>query len=200
MKNDILYIKTLAYKIILSLSLLLCNQVFFSFDKDFMVKAYQNKSVEQAETRKVGQYTIIIKYKNFDKSNHRLKFSDRIVTKIDNKKYYGTDGTVPFREISSIKLLEQEKEYIFPPNQYKSLFEPHLGKEYYSSAFSVKESSLYLEIALSGGDAAGSYDVKWLVFKKDKTIKREISDIGVLNKIRKPEITISKLQEMNKNR
>jgi hypothetical protein len=51
---------------------------------------------------------------------------------------------------------------------------------------------------LAGGDGAGGYKVKWFISKKDKTVKRQVSDILVLNERKKPEITFSRLKRIYK--
>lgn len=174
---------------------------FNVLQKKFFTIGSQKKEVELAESREVGKYKVVIKYKNFDKTKRKLKFHKRYKTsliKVDNQEYYGTDGTLPTREISSIALFEKSKRFGFPSVQYNLLFEPHIGKNYVEDAFSVKEHSSYLEINLSGGDGAGGYEVIWLVFKKSKVIKRKLSDHLVLDGPKKPSITFSKLRSISK--
>ncbi len=159
----------------------------------------QTKVTELIESREVGKYKIVIKYGSFDKTKHKLGFHKKNPTaliKVDNQKCYGTDGTMPRTGITSISLFELRKEYSFPKNQYNSLFEPHLGKQYYPQNFSIKEHPSTIEIHLNGGDGHGSYEVKWFIFKKSKLIKRHLFDIHRLEKLdyNNPLVLTSKLR------
>lgn len=161
----------------------------------------RKNNIESIESRDIGKYKVIIKYKLFDSSKYKLKFYDKeqkTLIKVNNKKYYGTDGSIPNTEISSISFFKLDQEYKFPLAQYNLLFNPHLGNKFYSSIFFIKENPLSIEIGLSGGDGAGSYEVSWIIFKNNKVIKRKVSDILVLNEIKRPEITFSDLEKMDK--
>ncbi len=161
----------------------------------------RKNNMESIEIRDVGRYKVIIKYKKFDKTKYKLKFYDKkqkTLIKVNNKEYYGTDGSIPNTEIASISFFELDQEYSFPLAQYNLLFNPHLGNEFYSSIFSIKENPLSVEIELGGGDGAGSYEVNWIIFKNNKVIKRKVSDILVLNEEKRPEITFSDLEKIDK--
>lgn len=184
---------------VLNIPLLCVGKAQSRFPKeDLFINIAQNKTLELNEIREDGKYKVIIKYKRFDKNNHKLQFKRQALIKVDNEKCYGTDGTMPRVEISSISLFELDKEYKFPISQYVSLFNPLLGERFYARNFSVKEKGSHIEIMLNGGDGAGSYEVKWSVSKKSKTVKRQVSDVFTSEKKQKPNTTFSKLEYVHK--
>ena len=97
----------------------------------------------------------------FDKKKNKLKYgNDRAactIFKINDKKYSGSDGSLPAAQIDFIHLKIRNKDFKFPEEMHRTLFNFH------NKSLKMVENKGSLEISGKGGDGAGSYDVKWLI-------------------------------------
>lgn len=145
------------------------------------------------EERRTPNSRVTIRYCTFDSRRHKLKF-DRVykdfLLTIDGKKYSGTDGDIPDREITSIHINIQDNLYRFPDNEFKALFNPHLRP----GSFSLSENTDTLVLDFIGGDGVGGYEVKWVISKSSKKLTRFLSEFPNPEKPRK---SYSKLLKVN---
>ena len=126
-----------------------------------------------AQTRGVGTFrssgregpnkaTVILKTKNFDASKRRVrvvKEGELLVTKVDGRVAYGTDGGVPAIEIESLRLLINGREVPIPRRLYSDCFNPSYGDGALAVKFGDDQQTVF--VFMRGSDGAGVYDVIW---------------------------------------
>lgn len=108
---------------------------------------------------------IELKEESFNKKNHQLTFHKKytsILTKIDDSKIFGTDGNIPKRQYQSISIVIKGQQIALPKTALKNLFEPTLD----NSRANYDEVNDILYIYSSNSDGAGSYEVIWVIKKK----------------------------------
>ncbi len=112
---------------------------------------------------------LILTKEKFNPINKKLKFrnvdSYKILEKVNNKDFFGTDGNVPQYEYGKITLLVKGKKIKLP---CENLFEPNL----YYTEVNINSKTKTIYIYAINSDGAGSYVVLWIV--KDGIFKRKI--------------------------
>jgi hypothetical protein len=103
----------------------------------------------------------------FEPSRHRITFgkpSDPMYLKVDGRGAFGVDGNTPRTEIKSVEFYFDGRRVAVPRGLYSDCFNPNFGADY----FAVKngDDSASVLVFMAGGDAAGSYQVIW-VLRKD---------------------------------
>ncbi|WP_300977807.1 hypothetical protein [Flavobacterium sp.] len=145
-----------------------------AFDRIKFIADYSEvKKIVQKSNQLVLKNTffeISIQSKKFDTKNQKIeKNKQGNIIKINSKNIYGTDGTVPNTQYSSITILHDNKKINFQKSEYENLYNPDL--ENTRAYFNAKENTLYLEAVNS--DGAGYYTVVF-VFKNEKFIEKKI--------------------------
>ena len=97
----------------------------------------------------------------FNSGEHRTVIRRDGQTIVDGRQAFGTDGNVPTREISSIKLFIDRKEIEVSKRTYADCFEPNFAN--YLFNFHVSSDGKVAVIKMHGSDAAGAYTVQWLM-------------------------------------
>jgi len=132
------------------------------------VKSYKDSCVAVNDSLK-----IIIKSKLFNAKKHHLTY-DRsetsILRKIDGLHIWGTDGNMPKRKISDVKLIKNGISIIVPESAFDNLFEPNLGT---LQIYLGKANTIYVE--MDNSDGAGAYSVIWII-KNGQYLKRYIDN------------------------
>lgn len=113
---------------------------------------------------------IVIKRQSFQPKHHKLTYEQHYIVKIDDKKFWGTDGPMPKKTISSIKIIKNDNILLLPRAAYDGLYEPNLAS---ISVYSGPENTLY--IRMDNSDGAGAYTVIW-IFKDNKYLGRYIDN------------------------
>lgn len=120
------------------------------------------------------EFYVRICKKMFDPKQHNVS-NVKDNNTIDGKKAYGIDGDVPRMEISTFLCYIDKQKIEVPPEIYSIFYEPNLiyhpypqryneSLSTYIDAFFGKDyNSVY--VIMSGSDAAGSYQVIWVIRK-----------------------------------
>jgi hypothetical protein len=116
----------------------------------------------------------------FIPKNNKLRYSpgdekkhiESILIKINEKKIWGTDGDLPGNQYGQISVEWGNNKFNLPKKSYDDLFEPNLLIGYTHVSFDKSNNRLY--IFASNSNAAGSYDVVWIIENR-KYIGRVIS-------------------------
>lgn len=127
-----------------------------------------------------NRFHIIIKKQNFQKDLHDISTRDdeygNPVILIDGTEFYGTSpGNLPETEISSIRIILSENEILIPESAYSDLYNPSFCSNdilFIEAYESVDQEYLY--VYMSGSDAGGSYDVKW-IFSHEEYVGRLVA-------------------------
>jgi hypothetical protein len=125
---------------------------------------------------------VIIRETNFIKSRHRLTFVDSILTKIDNKPFWGTDGGLPRTQIATVLIIVNKDTIRIPKSAYSDLYEPNFCyndqsmKPDCSCAVFVSGDGKRLYIYMVNSDGAGTYEVTWII-SNGKYLRRVV-DLG----------------------
>lgn len=118
-----------------------------------------------------GKITVTITKGKFEPKKHKLEFydQDKWLTKIDGRKFWGTDGGIPEWEYKSVEILNNGKKIIIPAEDLKAIYQPSLNNTVVN--YDQKNETLYIHSANS--DGAGAYDVLWVI-KKGTYMKRHL--------------------------
>ncbi|PIF34804.1 hypothetical protein CLU81_5469 [Flavobacterium sp. 9] len=101
----------------------------------------------------------------FVKEKHKLQFlkeDSRILTKIDDLDFLGTDGEIPKRQYKSIEVQINNIKVPIPNEALRNLYEPSL----YNSQINYDKINDILYIQSSNSDGAGGYEIIWVIEKK----------------------------------
>jgi len=142
-----------------------------TFKKIYKPKIYRDSCVIQNNT-----LALIIKSSVFNPSLHKLDYEKpsckncaTFLNKIDNKRIWGTDGGLPRKFISSLRLIQNNVEVIIPKNAIDNLYEPNF------SSLKVYLSANNIYIQMDNSDGAGGYTVIWTI-KNHQFLKRYIDN------------------------
>ena len=130
------------------------------------VNAFAQKQSEEfvfSANKNSHAVKIIFKAKAFVKSEHKIKIKDG-VTFVDNQIAFGTDGSIPHREISAVKPIFDGKEVAVSKDTFAKYYNPNFSKDYLGIKLSDDGKSVL--VFMNGSDAAGSYQVFW-TFRSD---------------------------------
>ncbi len=120
------------------------------------------------EDRREGHVSrLVFRTGAFVPSRHRITRGKRLdlsVTEVDGRMALGTDGNTPRTEIRSVEFYFDGRRVAVPRRLYSDCFEPSFGADY----FAVKngDDGASVLVFMAGGDAAGGYQVVW-VLRKD---------------------------------
>lgn len=116
------------------------------------------KSIELAS----ATIKIIAVQKDFNPENRIIIYSTEnrgMIDTIDGQNPWGTDGNMPRTEYESITVWLGDKKLELPKEAIAGLYEPHIG--HLTATYNPDKDTLYIEA--SGSDAAGGYDVLWVI-------------------------------------
>lgn len=120
---------------------------------------------------------VTIKKARFQPQKHKLYYHKEVptntmaeLTKIDNKFFWGTDGTMPKEAISMVKIFINNSAIDIPATAYDDLYDPFL-----KSIQLIRSSPNTLYVMMTNSDGAGAYSVIW-VFNNNKYSGRYIDD------------------------
>jgi hypothetical protein len=102
--------------------------------------------------------------KQFKKTNHTLSYNKKyksVLEKIDNVKFFGTDGNVPKIEYFNFEIIINSQKIQLPKESYSNLYEPNI--EYTSINYDEHTERLFIQSLNS--DGAGGYAVVWMFVK-----------------------------------
>jgi hypothetical protein len=149
----------------------------------------QARNVYQFEERTGNHIArIVIRTRAFVGSRHDLNFADEqylkrnqislakgvsILTKVDGRRPLGTDGTIPKVEIASMTVSFSGTKIVVPLSLYGDCYNPNFQKDTFAAKLNEAGDSLLLFMA--GSDAAGSYQIMWIV-RKDGHHSRFVND------------------------
>ena len=132
------------------------------------------RQVFHAKLKEAGQ-TIELKIVEvpFKKQGRRIETVDNYVRKIDGREVIGSDGLIPYAELSSFTLKWNGKDIPVPEKLWKDCYnlgvgaynEPEHPEPGHDPKVKVTEDGEYLIIRFSGSDGAGYYDVIWILAK-----------------------------------
>ncbi len=127
-------------------------------------------------------FKVVIEIGDFESSKHIIKDSKgRIITDkknydvatIDEKPIWGTDGTIPYSEIRSIKVIYSDKTVSLPASSLKNNFLPNISPKFTYICIGPQKE---IYIWMSNGDGAASYNIIWvMVDQKLKYVFRRLS-------------------------
>lgn len=120
---------------------------------------------------------------DFEKSDHKIKYDDDVIEKINGKPPYGSFYGLPYNYISNITIRFNNQEIIIPNEAYEDLYnistcESELFKRKIEVYISKDEQYIYLY--LYGGNAANTFFTK-LIFDKEKYLDRTLVLYGDLS-------------------
>ena len=102
----------------------------------------------------------------FDRSRHRITHGKRLdaeVLEVDGRIPMGMDGNMPRTEIRSVEFYFDGRRIAVPRRLYADCFEPNFGQDYF--AVKAGDDGGSLLVFMAGSDAAGSYQVMWILRK-----------------------------------
>ena len=123
---------------------------------------------------------LVIRTRAFERSKHTLTFADQqylrrnqislakgvsIVTKVDGREPLGTDGTIPRVEKASMTVNFSGKKIVVPRGLYADCFNPSFQKETFVAKLNDAGDSLL--VFMAGSDAAGGYQIMWILRMDD---------------------------------
>ena len=111
----------------------------------------------------------------FIAKNNKLQYEQQghFLKKINGKEIWGRDGGIPNYQYSEILIQIGEKRVNLPKMSYMDLYEPNLKPDYTHVSFDKESNRLY--IYASNSDAAGSYDIVWVI-ENGKYLERQLSN------------------------
>jgi hypothetical protein len=143
---------------VISLSLLLLSATT-------LVAQRNNVGTFQFVQKKNGHTArVVFHSKVFHPAGHRVSYDRTLVTRIDGRVPLGRDGDLPTVEIKSISFYFDGKEVAVSSGLFFDCYDPSFGEDYPPIRFGDDFQSVF--VFMSGGDAAGSYQVIW-VLRKD---------------------------------
>jgi len=124
-------------------------------------------------------YEIRLESKNFDSVKH--KFTESAfggICLIDNKIFWGTDETVPLKEIKKFEVFFNHQKIGMPLSEFRDLYNPIFGFSGITISLHAKmdKKGEYFIIVLFGSDGAGSYSAVW-IFKNGKYLRRVVESL-----------------------
>lgn len=112
---------------------------------------------------------ITLVQKDFIPQQNKISKENGFVYKINDRKFWGTDGDIPRTEYKSIKISLEKQNVEIPEAAFDDLYEPPLG--YTRANYDRVNDILYLHSMNS--DGAGGYIVVWVI-KKGEYKKRYV--------------------------
>lgn len=114
-------------------------------------------------------FVIDIKTQKFSPKKNKLTKQDGIITEINGKNFWGSDGMMPETEYKSIEIMQGNKEIVVPKTEYENLYSPDLSRTF--AYFDKITKRLY--ITAENSDGAGSYALVF-VFQDGKFIEKQL--------------------------
>ena len=131
----------------------------------------------------MNEMKIEIKTADFDSESALLEFdsTNSWLMKINGKEIWGTDGNIPNKRISSIKLIAGSgSEFDFPKESIEDLFEPSLycneTPEVYCMVNAYYRNENEIILVMLNGDGAGGYTAIFSI--KNNSINKRIIGLG----------------------
>ena len=134
-----------------------------------------------------GGLIVSIYSTKFDPNRSKLSYdssTNKFLTHIDDKPFWGTDGNIPKEKIKSIRFINEKYQLILPDSAISGLYEPnfcHIDKvtrkieSPYCKVFrSLDKKRIY--IYMLNSDGAGGYEVTWVI--QDSKYYTRIVDYG----------------------
>lgn len=138
------------------------------FTKIPLIKETQSQVVFQKDSLK-----IILESQSFNQKTAKLTFlknDNSILTEINGKQFWGTDGNIPKRTYKAITINRNHEKIELPTVSFNDLFEPNLFNTKIN--YDIKNDILY--ISSSNSDGAGGYEIVWII-EKGKYKERKIA-------------------------
>jgi hypothetical protein len=139
------------------------------FDTIHFFKKEPHKLVLQKDSLRV-----LVQTEKFKRKENKLQYfkedGNAYIEFINGKKYWGKDGGLPTSQYKTIVVQNGATKYSLPKKAVENLFEPNLD---FMACYADRKNDL-LYITSSNGDAAGSYEVVWIL-KKGKYQKRFVT-------------------------
>jgi len=151
-------------KVLAILTLLLLSAMSASAQHGLAGKARTFRFVQESGAHKAR---LAFRTGAFNRSKHRITHSKRLdlmVLAVDGRIALGVDGNVPRTGIRSVEFTFDGKKVSVSRSLYADCFEPNFGKSYF--AIKAGDDGGSLLVFMAGGDAAGGYQVIW-VLRKD---------------------------------
>lgn len=107
---------------------------------------------------------ITVTEKKFEATKHKFNYSKenkKVITLIDNKIYYGTDGELPKTQYHNIKVKIKNKVIELPNSATANLYEPSLDKV----TVNYDKANDRIFISSYNSDGAGGYIAVWKIEK-----------------------------------
>ena len=111
---------------------------------------------------KNGSHTarIVFQTMRFDESKHKVVIDGSNKTIIDGRPAFGTDASVPYVEVASMRLYIDGNEIHVPKHLYTDCYEPNFESRVFRVHFD-RHNPQILIVDMHGADAAAAYSVKW---------------------------------------
>ena len=123
---------------------------------------------------------VVVETTRFDVKLHRMGYKTiegyKVLVTIDDASYSGTDGVVPTSEIVSIAVESDGWRYLLPPSAFRSLFDPHLGRNFVSPVPKVVTNGSRIVISFAGGDGDGYYTVSYSLDTATARVERRVAE------------------------
>ncbi len=146
-----------------------------TYSKDKYLRGYIHKSrlLPMEHFKRVLQNEVQLNYelKDFNRANHIDDGNGHLVSKIDGRKIWGTDGSYPQKEITKVNLIVNNKEINIHQVLYSDLYACNEKIEAY------KNKDTYF-IMQKHSDGAGTYEVLWVLTEKNGLTQRLVEDIS----------------------
>lgn len=146
------------------------NKFYLSSDyNDETLDGYIHKSrlLESGNLKEFNGANFSIKYdiQDFKPETKIIDYSDGIITKINGRQYYGSDGSQPKNEIADIKVSLNDLKIQIAPIFYQDIFEVN-------NRFTVYKNKDDFIVSQWNSDGAGGYLLIWVF--GEKSIKQRL--------------------------
>jgi hypothetical protein len=136
------------------------------------------KSFKDSCVAKNDSLVVIVKSGSFNPKKHKLTYSKpvpnehvaSVLTEIDGKQFWGTDGDIPKKIITGVKIIKNGVPIIIPNNAFNDLYEPWLKS---LQVYIGKNNTIYIE--MDNSDGAGAYSIIWII-KNNHYLKKYIDN------------------------
>ena len=115
---------------------------------------------------RAGRHSFVLRLakRPFQRKRHKITGSE-YNRRVDGKNALGTDGYLPQEEISRFEVTVDGKPWPVPARLWRDCYEPNFDTDPHFPALqaALTPDGNRLWVKMTGGDAAGSYNVVWLL-------------------------------------
>jgi hypothetical protein len=136
-------------------------------------------SSEEIDIKEFQGGVLLYEFSQFKEKDWPKEFIDKLLACSDCP---GIDGYLPNFYTKSLVLKMDNKVYRLPKHLIQDLYNPHVGKKYYTDVLRVLKVNKRIIVNMSGGDGIAAYRAKFTINLENKTIRRELFQLPISEK------------------